>query len=212
MPTCKCKPRRRRPLPKPERRGLLTVLGSVAGLLLLAGGYLWSLGGTSPPRAATIGGPFTLTAANGQTITDQSFRGRYVLVYFGYTSCQDVCPLTLNAVADAMDVLGAKASRLQPLFVTVDPQRDTPDILGRYVAGFSPRLLGLTGTPGQLRQMQHDYRVTSIVHPGSAGSVGYTVDHSSVLYLLGPDGRYLAPVRADESGAEMARDIAGHLS
>jgi protein SCO1/2 len=212
MPTCKCKPMQRRPPPKAGRTGLLAVLGGVAGLLLLVAGYLWSLGGTVPPRSATIGGPFTLMAAGGQTVTDQSFRGRYVLVYFGYTSCQDVCPLTLDAVADALVVLGPKAERVQPLFVTVDPQRDTPEILGRYVAGFTPRLLGLTGTAAQLRQMQQNYRVTSIVHPGSAGSVGYTIDHSSVLYLLGPDGRYLAPVRADESGAEMAHDIARHLS
>ena len=212
MPACRCKPVGRQPPPQPGRQGLLAVLGAAAGLLLLTGGYLWSLGGTSPPRPAPIGGPFTLTAANGETITDQSFRGRYVLIYFGYTSCQDVCPLTLNAVAEALDVLGPKASRLQPLFVTVDPQRDTPEILRRYVADFSDRLLGLTGTPDQLRRMRQEYRVTSTVHPGRTGSVGYTVDHSSVLYLLGPDGRFLAPVRADESGAEMARDIAGHFS
>ena len=202
MPTCRCKPTRRPPSAKPERRGLLAVLGAIAGLLLLTGGYLWFLGGTAPPRSAGVGGPFTLTAANGQTVTERSFQGRYVLVYFGYTSCQDVCPLTLGAVAHAMDVLGPEANRIQPLFVTVDPQRDTPDVLGRYVAGFSPRLLGLTGTSDQLRRMRQDYRVTSIVHPGSAGSAGYTVDHSSVLYLLGPDGHYLAPIRADETGAE----------
>ena len=142
-------------------------------------------------------------------MTEQSFRGRYVLVYFGYTSCEDVCPLTLGAVAQAMDVLGPKAMQVQPLFVTVDPQRDTPDVLGRYVAAFGPKLLGLTGTPDQLRQMQQVYRVTSVRHPGAAG---YTVDHSSVLYLLGPDGRYLAPIRADETGAEMAHDIARRLS
>ncbi len=211
MPACKCDKPQGKPR-KPDRSGLLVILGAASCVLLLAGGYLWMLGGTAPPRQATIGGPFTLTAPNGQTVTDQSFRGRYVLVYFGYTSCEDVCPVTLSAVADALDVLGPKASRVQPLFVTVDPQRDTPDLLGRYVAEFSPRLLGLTGTPDELRQMQQRYRVTSITHPGGAGSAGYTVDHSSVLYLLGPDGRYLAPIRADESGTDMARDIARHLS
>ncbi len=211
MPACKCDKRRGKPR-KPDRRSFLAVLGAAACLLLMAGGYLWVLGGTAPPRQATIGGPFTLTAPNGQTVTEQSFRGRYVLVYFGYASCEDVCPVTLSALADALDVLGPKAARVQPLFVTVDPQRDTPDLLRRYVAGFSPRLLGLTGTPDQLRDMQRRYRVTSIMHPGGAGSAGYAVDHSSVLYLLGPDGRYLAPIRADESGAAMAQDIARHLS
>ncbi len=188
------------------------MLGGVAGLLLLAGLYLWSLGGPAPLHPAGVGGPFTLTAADGQTVTERSFQGRYVLIYFGYTACQDVCPVTLSAVADAMDVLGPWGGRIQPVFVTVDPQRDTPDVLGRYVAGFTPRLLALTGTPDQLRHMQQEYRVTSIAHPGTAGSAGYTVDHSSVLYLIGPDGRYLAPIRADETGPEMARDIARHLS
>ena len=135
-----------------------------------------------------------------------------MLLYFGYTSCQDVCPVTMTAVGDALDVLGPKAARVQPLFVTVDPQRDTPDVLRRYLMPFSPRLVGLTGTPGQLRQMEQSYRVASTVHPGAMGTAGYTIDHSSVLYLIGPDGRYIAPIRADESGGDMARDIAGHLS
>ncbi len=212
MPTCKCKPAQRRKLPDPGRQRLLTLLGATAGLLLLAGGLLSLAGGPSAPRSAAIGGPFALTAADGHAVTDKTFRGRYVLVYFGYASCRDVCPETLSAVADALDVLGPKAARVQPLFVTVDPQRDTPALLGRYVAGFSPRLLGLTGTPGQLREMQQGYHVTSVVHPGGTSPADYTVDHSSVLYLLGPDGRYLAPIRADESGTDMARDIGRYLS
>ncbi len=197
--------------PTPARQGLLTVLAGGGALLLLTAGYLWMLGGAAPSRPTVIGGPFTLTATNGATVTDASFRGRYVLIYFGYTNCQDVCPTTLAAVADALDVLGPKATRIQPVFVTVDPQRDTPDILGHFTALFTPRLVGLTGTQGQIRQMQQHYRVSSIVHPGS-GPMGYTVDHSSVLYLIGPDGRYLAPIRADESGSDMASDIARHLS
>ena len=204
MRTCKCKPSRRSRTP-------LVLFGAVAGLLLLTGGYLWMLGGTSPPRAPAVGGPFELTAATGETVTDRSLLGRYVLVYFGYTSCQDVCPMTLTAVADAMDVLGPRAARIQPIFVTLDPQRDTPAVLGTYVAGFSPRFVGLTGTPGQLQQIQREYRVTSVVRPGG-GAMGYTMDHSSVLYLLGPDGRFLAPIRADETGAQIATDIALHLS
>ncbi len=197
---------------KPDRRGLLAVLGGGGALLLLTAGYLWMLGGTTPPREAAIGGPFTLTATDGATVTDASFHGRYVLVYFGYTHCVDICPTTLTAMADALDVLGQRAARVQPVFVTVDPQRDTPDVMRQYMAPFTPRLVGLTGTQDQIRQMQQNYRVSSIVHPGSAGSMGYTVDHSSVVYLIGPDGRYLAPIRADESGPEMASDIARHIS
>ena len=209
MPTCRCKPKRGGPPPKRDRKGLVAVLGAAACLLLLASGYLWMLGGPAPPRAAVIGGPFALTAGDGRAVTDQSFRGRYVLLYFGYTSCQDVCPVTLSALAGALDTLGPQAARVQPLFVTVDPERDTPDVVRRYVEAFTPRLVGLTGTPGQIRQMEQSYRVTSTIHPGMPG---YTVDHSSVLYLLGPDGRYLAAIRADETGREMASDIAGHLA
>ena len=197
---------------KPERKALLTVLAGGGALLLLAALYLWMLGGTSPPRQALIGGAFALTATNGAMVTDADFRGRYVLVYFGYTNCQDVCPTTLAAVADALDVLGPDAARVQPVFVTVDPQRDTPDVLRRFTALFTPRLMGLTGTQAQLRQIQQNYRVSSIIHPGVSGPMGYMVDHSSVLYLIGPDGRYVAPIRADESGSEMASDIARYLS
>src|ERR1700709_1880500 len=121
MSTCKCKPTRRGRPPKPERKGLLTVLAAATCLLLVTGGYLWTLGGPAPPRAPVIGGPFTLTAADGQPVTDESFRGRYLLVYFGYTACEDVCPVTLSAVADALEILGPKAGRLEPIFVTVDP-------------------------------------------------------------------------------------------
>ena len=204
--------RRRGQSSKPKRQGLGAVLGGAAGLLLLAGGYLWMLGGTTPPRPIGVGGPFSLTASDGAAVTDRNFRGRYMLLYFGYTSCQDVCPVTLSAVADALDVLGSRSIRVQPLFVTVDPQRDTPDVLRRYVATFTPRLLGLTGTQSQIRQIEQSYRVSSAVHPTGPGSAGYTMDHSSVLYLIGPDGRFLAPIRADEGGQEMANDIARHLS
>ncbi len=206
MPRCRCKPAGRGRAATP----LVAVLGGGACLLLLAGLSLSLLGGPAPPRQSAVGGAFALVAADGRAVTDQSYRGHYVLVYFGYTSCQDVCPVTLNAVADALDELGPKAARVQPLFVTVDPERDTPDVLRDYVGRFSPRLVGLTGSPGQLRQMEQSFHVASTVHPGGS-MANYTIDHSSVLYLLGPDGRYLAPVRADESGREMAHDIGLHL-
>ena len=142
-------------------------------------------------------------------MTERSFDGRYLLVYFGYASCPDVCPVTLGTLADALDRLGDRAERVQPLFVTVDPDRDTPDVLRRYTAGFSPRLLGLTGTPRQLRDMEQEYRVTSVVHRGPAG---ISVDHSSVLYLMGPDGRFITPIRADASAADMADVLGRYVS
>lgn len=188
------------------------LLGATAALLLLAGCYLYLLGGTAPPAAPGIGGPFELTAMDGRTVTERSFRGRYLLVYFGYTKCPDICPTTLGAVGDALDLLGAAAARVQPIFITVDPGRDTPEALRFYLAAFTPRLLGLTGTPRQIEQVEQQYRVSSVVHPDLSGAADYTVEHSSVLYLIGPDGRYLAPIRAGESGREMAADITRHFS
>ena len=191
--------------------GLLPLGLAVAGLLALTGGYLWLLGGPTP-RPPAVGGPFALTATDGRAVTERSFDGRVLLIYFGYTACQDICPTTLDAVGQAMEALGPRADRIQPLFITVDPGHDTPEVLGRYVAGFTPRLVGLTGTPGQIRTVQRAYRVTSIAHPAGSETGKYGVDHSSVLYLVGPDGRTLAPIRADESGAEMAADIVRLLS
>lgn len=192
-----------------ERRGLLATAAGVAGVLLLASLYLMLLG--RPPAATdTVGGPFRLAASDGRTVTDRSFPGRYMLIYFGYSHCRDVCPTTLAALAAALDAMGTRADRVQPLFVTVDPQRDSPAALDRYVADFTPRLLGLTGTPAQIRAMEREYRVRSTAHRPAAGD--YDIEHSSVLYLMAPDGTFLAPIRADESAAAMASDIERQLS
>ena len=179
---------------------------AVAALLGLTAGYLALLGG--PAHRPGIGGPFELTSADGATVTDRSFAGRYLLVYFGYSDCPDICPITLSAMGDALDRLGARADRIQPLFITVDPQRDTPAVLGRYVAEFSPRLVGLTGSAQQLHQVQQEYRVSVTIHHGGADDM---VDHSSVVYLMAPDGRFVAPIAADASGSEMAASIAKHM-
>ncbi len=160
-----------------------------------------------PRPRATIGGPFTLTASTGAQVSDRSLRGRYLLVYFGYTNCRDVCPATLGTLARALTALGPRADRIAPLFITVDPQHDTPAVLRGYVAGFGPRLLGLTGTSQQIRKVEREYHASSTVHPD-----GTTLDHSSVLYLVAPDGHYLAPVRADANAKEMTAAIAAYLT
>ena len=129
-------------------RGLRPVAAALVGLLALAGLLLWLRDGAAPSPA--IGGAWTLTRADGRTVTDRTFRGRFLLVYFGYASCPDICPMTLGRVADALGILGTRADRLQPLFITIDPGRDTPALVGRYAARFSPRLIGLTGTPAQI--------------------------------------------------------------
>lgn len=192
-----------------DRRLFALVTAGVAGLLLLTSAYMW-LGGIGPAQAR-IGGPFALTQDDGQPVTDRTFRGKYLLIYFGYTSCRDVCPLTLTSVAEALDTLGAKADGVQPLFITVDPRRDTAAVMRPYVAAFSPRLIGLTGAPDALRRVAREYRVSAVQHPGG-DPLDYQIDHSSVLYLVGPDGRYLAPIRADATSASIAQDLAHYLS
>src|SRR5580692_11634030 len=121
----------------PPNRVLYATMGLLLAVLLIgAGGFLW-LSGQNGNNPMSIGGPFTLEDGSGKPVTDRDFRGKYMLVYFGYTFCPDVCPTTLNAVADAMDKLGPAAARIQPLFITVDPKRDTPAVVKQYVAAFT---------------------------------------------------------------------------
>jgi len=190
---------------KPNRI-LYAMIGVLLAVLLIgAGGFLWlSSGGTNP---VGIGGPFTLEDGNGKPVTDKDFRGKYMLVYFGYTFCPDVCPTTLNAVADAMDKLGPAASRIQPLFITVDPKRDTPAVVKQYAAASGPNIRGLTGTPEEIAKAAKEYRVYYAEHRTGPGPDDYSMDHSSVLYLMSPDGAFVAPVRADQSGDEIAANL-----
>lgn len=199
------------------RRFGLILAGGCVVLVLAAAAFLLPSG--SPPRGTGtasnqpgIGGPFTLVDGDGKQVTDRDLRGKYLLVYFGYTFCPDVCPTTLNEVSTAMDGLGAKAERVQPVFITVDPRRDTPDVVKRYTEQFGPRILGLTGTPEQVAAVSREYRVYAAVHRTGEGPDDYTVDHSSVLYLMGPDGRFIARVPGDKTGAEIAAALAGRIS
>jgi protein SCO1/2 len=194
-----------------ERRALVGLLAGLAGLLILAA--LWIGEGLAPPaRAAGIGGPFRLIGADGKAVTDADLHGRYLLVYFGYTSCPDVCPTTLQNVAGALDRLGAKADRLQALFISVDPARDTPKAVGQYAAAFSPRLMGLTGTPEAVGAVEKEYQVYVATHRYGPGPDDYSVDHSSVLYLMGPDGRFVARLRADAQPADLAEALSHDIS
>jgi protein SCO1 len=186
------------------------IIGLMVALLLLGTGtFLWLNGEAAGP---VVGGPFTLVDGSGHTVTNREFLGKYMLVYFGYTYCPDVCPTTLNAVATALDKLGKQADRIQPLFITVDPHRDTPAVIKQYAAAFSPRLMGLTGTPAEIAAVAKEYHVYYAVHRTGPGPDDYSMDHSSILYLMGPDGHFIAPIRTDETGAEIAADISRHMS
>jgi protein SCO1/2 len=198
--------------PAQSRRPLLLgVLAMLVVLIAATGGWLAMNGGPAT-EGLGIGGPFTLEDSNGRAVTDRDLRGRYVLMYFGYTFCPDVCPTTLSEVTTAMEKLGPKADLVQPVFVTVDPERDTPAVMGDYTALFTPRLLGLTGTPEQIRTVASAYRVYYQKHRTGDGPADYSMDHSSLLYLLCRDGRFITLIRADEPGEAIATDIAKHMS
>ncbi len=190
------------------RRGTL-LLGLAGGLFALgligAGALFWLTQG--PEGALGIGGPFELVDGDGKPVTDKTFRGKYMLVYFGYTFCPDVCPTTLNQVADALDRLGAKADRVVPVFITVDPKRDTPAAVKEFAAAFSPRMVGLTGSAEQIGKAARAYRVYYAERRTGPGPNEYSMDHSSILYLMGPDGAFVGPIRAEASGAQMAADL-----
>ena len=208
------KPRRTSVQPQPTRTALLAGAGAVAFLFLATSLYLWLIGagGGVTPRPDTIGGPFALIEGDGRRVTDRSFDGKYLLIYFGYTSCPDVCPTTLTALAGALDALGPGAAKVQPLFITLDPWRDTPPVAERYARAFTPLLIGLSGAPEDIRRVADAYRVSSAIQRDDHGPGAYEIQHSAVLYLMAPDGRFIAPIKATDSSAAMARTIARYLS
>jgi protein SCO1/2 len=189
-------------------------------LLLAAGGYLWwqrgsidpqsVLGGMSVPPGVTLGGPFELLDQTGRAVTDRDFRGRPMLIFFGFTHCPDVCPTELQVFAEVLEKLGPRASLLAPIFISIDPERDTPEVMANYVALFDPRIIGLTGTPDQIAAVARAYRVfyAKVTPPGASG---YVMDHSSFSYLIGPDGGFRALFRYGTAPEEIARAVAAVL-
>jgi cytochrome oxidase Cu insertion factor (SCO1/SenC/PrrC family) len=163
----------------------------------LAGGLLWHESETVPGlgRVVTtgqinVGGPFDLIDQDGHARSDKDFRGRFMLIYFGYSFCPDVCPTTLGVVAQALDKMGADGKRITPVFITIDPARDTPAVLKQYMKAFGPNFVGLTGRDAAIREVKQQYRVYAKKTPLEKG--GYAMDHSSVLYLIGPDGKMVS--------------------
>ncbi len=205
--------RRHQAAPAQRRHRAGLALAGVACAMLAAGLVVWAGAGQGRTggQDEQVGGPFRLLADDGSTVTERSFPGKYLLVYFGYTTCRDVCPQTLSVLSGAVGRLGATAARVQPLFITVDPLRDTRAVVHHYVQAFMPSLVGLTGPPGALRQVEDEYQVTSVLHQES-GVAGYAVDHSSVIYLMAPDGRFVAPIPAGASETVMARAILRNVS
>ena len=194
---------------------MLRVVVATAAVLVLALVALLGVRWLSPAAAPTtdvgevlIGGPFTLTDQNGRRVTDEEFRGRLMLVYFGYTSCPDMCPLGLQTIAQALDDLPAEVQdQVVPVFITVDPQRDTVDVVRAYVPQFSDRLIGLTGSEAEIAAAVRAYRVYAQKSSGETADGSYLVDHSTFTYLMGRDGKYLAHFGHGTSPEDMAKRL-----
>jgi cytochrome oxidase Cu insertion factor (SCO1/SenC/PrrC family) len=158
-----------------------------------------------------IGGPFALTDHTGKPRTDTDFRGKLMLIYFGFSFCPDVCPTDLMAIGQALDKLGPAGDSVQPLFVTVDPERDTPAHLADYVPSFHPRLIALSGDAAHVRDAALAYRVY-YAKVAIGGAIEYTVDHSAFIYLMDRDGKYLGFFPPGTPADRMAAVIKPHLA
>ena len=167
-----------------------------------------------PPLEALFGGPFALTDHNGRAVTDETFRGRFALLYFGYTFCPDLCPTNLLTVAAALEALGPESERVQPLFVTVDPERDDLPALRDYMAHFGPRFLALRGTPAQTRAVLKAWRIHRRKVPAEAGADAddYLVDHATLTFLVGPDGRFRTLFPHDTPAGRMTATLHRYLA
>jgi protein SCO1/2 len=157
--------------------------------------------------AALIGGPFSLVGADGKPVTDRDFRGRYMLIFFGFTHCPDICPAELQVIAQALEQLGDKAKTVVPIFITLDPERDTPEAMANYVKSFGPNFVGLTGSPEAIAAAAKAYRVaySKVENKDSAGD--YSVDHSALVYLMDPEGRYVTHFSYGLSADQMAEKL-----
>src|SRR5690348_14169739 len=181
---------------------VVLLLAVVAGVLLYTpwGRQIWQ----RETNIALIGGPFHLIDQNGQTRSDSDFRGQYLLVFFGFTNCPDVCPTTLSTVTNAMDKLGSDAAKVTPLFITVDPERDTPAVMKAYAANFTPRLVALSGSPDAIAAAAKLYR---IYYKKVGEGADYSMDHTALVYLMAPDGSYLAHFSPDATADDIAKDL-----
>ncbi len=192
---------------------ILVLTGAfLAGLVICFGVVAIVTGRVSAPVAqqiAAIGGPFKLTDQNGQTVTEQDMKGRPFLVFFGFTHCPDVCPTTLFEVSQIFRALGPDADRVRALFITVDPERDTPALMKDYLSSFDPHMAGLTGDPAAVAAVAKAYRVYYKKVPLDQG--GYTMDHTAIIYLMDKEGRFVAPFSLKRTTEAAAADLRRYL-
>ena len=193
-------------------RVLLVFSAFLAGLVLFAV-VAWLVGGRAPIPGATlpsaIGGPFRLVDQEGRAVSDQDMKGKPFLVFFGFTHCPDFCPAALFEVSEVLSKLGPDSDRVGALFVTIDPERDTPAKMKDYLASFDPHLRGLSGDAEAVAAMQKSYRVYSKKVPLADG--GYTMDHSVLVYLMDKEGRFVAPFNLKRRPEDSAADLRRYL-
>ena len=189
--------------PRSQLIAIRAVVALVA-VVVLGLAALWIVSSPEKPRAALIGGAFALQDGDGKTISDQTLRGRPFLVYFGYTHCPDVCPTELARISDILTKMGDKA--IPALFITVDPERDTPKVMQDYVSSFNSRIVGLSGSPQAIEAAEKAFRVYA--RKGQAQADGdYSMDHSSVIYLMDKSGAFVEAFNAERPPEEAAKDL-----
>jgi len=198
---------------------ILIVVAAIAGAALFVyesaqddSGRVTAKGFSGPQMfSGKIGGTFQLTDHHGHTVSDTDLRGRPALIFFGYTQCPDVCPMTLLRLTEALELLGHDFAAIQPVFITVDPLRDTPEVIADYIANFDPRFIGLTGTRQQIAGVERAFAVYAKAADGAEKDTNYLVDHTALTYLIGPDGAFRAFIQQTLNPAEMAEKIREHL-
>ena len=194
---------------RPSFKVLIAIVLTLAAAGALGAAWV-SLVEAPAPKVATsgtaaIGGPFTLVSTNDGNVTDQTYRGKWLLIFFGYTFCPDACPTALNSISVALEKLGVDAGKLQPLFVTVDPQRDTREVLAEYLKSFDSRIIGLTGPQDQIDRVVKEYRVyVASQKSETQGDDNYLVSHSAYIYLMDPQGKFVNVIQGSEAGEEIA--------
>ena len=159
----------------------------------------------------SIKSDFALIDHTGKSVTDENYRGKWLLVFFGFTNCPDVCPTALNEIAQIMENLGEKAAKVQPLFITVDPERDTPERMAEFVSAFDPRITGLTGTLEQIKASTKSFKVYYAKEVQKGAPDGYTMEHTASLYLIDPKGRFTRPYSYNATVDEITDDLRQRL-
>ena len=196
----------------PRTARLLLVLGAFVAGLVLFSAVVFILTGRSPAPIAlqsAVGGPFRLIDHNGKPVSDQDLKGHPSLVFFGFTHCPDVCPTALFEISEILRSLGSDGDRVRALFVTVDPERDTPEKLKDYLSNFDPRLIAATGDEASIKAIEKAYRVYAKKVPLDGG--GYTMDHTAIVYLMDKDGRFVAPFNIKRRPEAAAADLRRYL-